>query len=242
MRNYLVEVCCGSAEDAINAQKGGADRIELNSSLFLGGLTPSIGELKVARKSVDIPIMAMVRPRQGGFCYTETEYKTAVADAEALLECGADGIVYGFLNADGTVDCEKVKAFVKLAGDRQKVFHRAIDVVPDWKTALAQLIDLGVDRVLTSGQEPNVLYGADTIRAMIEFANGRIQILPGGGIRKHELDRILEQTGCNQIHVYVSKNQCDSSAQCNPSIYYGGALYPSEMYYDVVDDAGVRKF
>ena len=113
MRNYLVEVCCGSAEDAINAQKGGADRIELNSSLFLGGLTPSIGELKVTRKSVDIPIMAMVRPRQGGFCYTETEYKTAVADAEALLECGADGIVFGFLNADGTVDCEKVKAFVK---------------------------------------------------------------------------------------------------------------------------------
>lgn len=242
MREYKIEVCCGSVEDAISAKIGGADRIELNSALFLGGLTPSIGEMKLARQSIDLPIMAMVRPRQGGFCYTDMEYKTAIADAEALLDCGADGLVFGFLNPDGTVDCARVKEFVRLAGNREKVFHRAIDVVPDWKKTLSVLIDLGVDRVLTSGQESNVLYGAETIREMIEFARGRIQILPGGGIRANLLPRILRETGCDQIHIAASKQRFDTSAQGNPHIYFGGALYPPEDCYSAVDAEAVRRF
>ena len=150
--------------------------------------------------------------------------------------------MFGFLNPDGTVDCARVKEFVRLAGNREKVFHRAIDVVPDWKKALSALIDLGVDRVLTSGQESNVLYGAETIREMIEFVRGRIQILPGGGIRANLLPRILKETGCDQIHIAASRQRFDTSAQGNPRIYYGGALYPPEDCYSAVDAEIVRKF
>ena len=177
MRKYLMEVCCGSVEDVLAAKQGGADRVELNSCLFHGGLTPSVGELIVAKQMVDIPVMTMVRPRQGGFCYTEAEFRTAMADAEQLLAYGSDGLVFGFLHEDGTLDVERCRQLIALAGDREKVFHRAIDVAADWKQMLGQLIDLGVTRVLTSGLEPDVFYGIDTIHEMVEFAQGRIQIL-----------------------------------------------------------------
>ena len=114
MRKFLLEVCCGSVEDVLAARAGGADRVELNSCLFHGGLTPSIGELIAAKKMVDIPMMTMVRPRQGGFCYTDAEYRTALADAEQLLAHGADGLVFGFLNADGTLDEARTKELVAL--------------------------------------------------------------------------------------------------------------------------------
>ena len=235
MKKYTLEVCCGSVEDVLAAQKGGADRVELNSCLFHGGLTPSIGELIAAKQLSSLPVMAMVRPRQGGFCYTEAEYQTALADAEALLERGADGLVFGFLNADGTLDEKRTARLVRLAGDKAKVFHRAIDVVPDWKDTLARLIDLGVDRVLTSGQAPDAFYGAEVIRQMVEFARGRVQIQPGGGVDLRNLDRILNATGCDNIHVARFRQMADRSTAHNPDIFFGGALYPPEDRYDVID-------
>ena len=235
MKRYLLEVCCGSVEDVLQAERGGADRVELNSCLFHGGLTPSIGELIAAKQLSKLPVMAMVRPRQGGFCYTDAEYRTALADAEALLERGADGLVFGFLNADGTLDVERTRALCRLAGDRTKVFHRAIDVAPDWQRMLGQLIELGVDRVLTSGQAPDAFYGAEVIRQMIDFAQGAIQILPGGGVSLRNLDRVLEATGCRQVHVAKFRQCADTSTAGNPDIFYGGALYPPEDRYDVID-------
>ena len=235
MKKYTLEVCCGSVEDVLRAERGGADRVELNSCLFHGGLTPSIGALIAAKELSKLPVMAMVRPRQGGFCYTDAEYRTALADAEALLERGADGLVFGFLNADGTLDEARTKQLVRLAGDRTKVFHRAIDVVPDWRKTLSQLIDLGVDRVLTSGQAPDAFYGADVIREMVDFARGRIEIQPGGGVSLRNLERILEATGCDCIHVAKFRELTDPSAAGNPDIFFGGALYPPEDRYDVID-------
>ena len=235
MKKYLLEVCCGSVEDVLQAEKGGADRVELNSCLFHGGLTPSIGELIAAKKLSHLPIMTMVRPRQGGFMYTDAEYQTALADAEALLEHGADGLVFGFLNADGTLDAKRTRELARLAGDKTKVFHRAIDVVGDWKATLAQLIDIGIDRVLTSGQAPDCYYGAEVLRQMVEFAQGEIEILPGGGVTLRNMDRIIEITGCTAIHVAKFRQYADPSTAGNPEIYYGGALYPPEDRYDVID-------
>lgn len=235
MKNYLLEVCCGSVEDVLQAEKGGADRVELNSCLFHGGLTPSIGELITAKQLSSLPVMTMVRPRQGGFCYTDAEYKTALADAEALLENGADGLVFGFLNADGTLDARRTKELAQLAGNKTKVFHRAIDVVEDWRSTLSQLIDLGIDRVLTSGQAPDAWYGADVIRQMIDFAQGAIEILPGGGVTLRNMDRLIEATGCRAIHVAKFRQYADPSTAGNPEIFYGGALYPPEDRYDVID-------
>jgi len=242
MKKYLLEVCCGGVEDVLQAERGGADRVELNSNLFHGGLTPSIGTLRLAKELASIPVMTMVRPRQGGFCYTDIEFKTAMADAEALLENGADGLVFGFLKSDGSLDVERCRALVRLAGDRTKVFHRAIDVASDWRQMLGQLIELGVDRVLTSGCAPDVFYGIDVVREMVEFAQGAIQILPGAGINLKNVDRILEATGCDQVHVAQFTQYTDTSTANNRSIFYGGALYPPEDRYDVIDGAGIAEF
>ena len=235
MGKYLLEVCCGSVEDVLQAERGGADRVELNSCLFHGGLTPSIGELITAKRLSKLPVMTMVRPRQGGFCYTDAEYRTALADAEALMANGADGLVFGFLKADGSLDVERTRELCRLAGNRTKVFHRAIDVAADWKEMLGQLIELGVDRVLTSGLAPDVFYGVDTIREMMDFARGAIQILPGAGVNLKNIDAILERTGCDQIHVARFRQYTDPSTANNRDIFYGGALYPPEDRYDVID-------
>jgi copper homeostasis protein len=241
MNDILLEVCCGSADDVIQAHLGGADRVELNSCLFHGGLTPSVGELIVAKKSVPIPVMTMIRPRQGGFCYTDAEFETAIADAEVLLQHGSDGLVFGFLNADGTLDEGRTKALVELARDKDAVFHRAIDVVPDWRRALERLIHLGVKRVLTSGQAPDVFYGTDVVRQMIDFAQGAIQILPGAGVNVKNIDRIIQETGCTQIHVARFTKRVDASTDNNQDIFFGGALYPPEDRYDVTDGSYIAR-
>lgn len=232
---YKIEICCGSADDVIQAARAGADRVELNSSLFQGGLTPSLGTLRVVRRHTDIPVMCMVRPREGGFCYTEAEYQTALTDAEVLLENGADGIVFGFLHGDGTLDEERCAAMVKLAAGRPTVFHRAIDVAPDWRAALDTLIGLGVTRVLTSGQDPNVFFGLQTVAEMVRHAAGRIEILPGAGITPKNARQVVEATGCTQVHLTLHKTCHDDSTSGNPAIHYGGALYPPEDRFRTVD-------
>ena len=235
MSDILLEICCGSADDVIEAERGGANRVELNSNLFQGGLTPTAGTLRVVKQRVHIPVMTMVRPRVGGFCYTEAEYAVAQADARVLLENGADGLVFGFLHEDGTVDVERTRELVKIAEGRPCVFHRALDVVPDWKRALDQLISLGVTRVLTSGQQSNVFFALETIREMITFAGDAIEILPGAGITLENVDRVVAETGCKQVHLARHRIVIDTSVSNNREIYYGGALYPPEDRIEITD-------
>lgn len=237
MKQVILEVCCGSADDVIQAHKAGAHRVELNSNLFHGGLTPTLGSLLVAKRATNMKIMTMVRPREGGFCYTHAEFETAVADAKLLLEHGSDGLVFGFLHADGTLDVERTRILAELAqgAGKETVFHRAIDVVPDWKTCLDALIKLGITRVLTSGQEADVSNGTDTVREMIEYAAGRIQILPGAGITLRNMDRVIRDTGCDQLHLAAHRTHFDSSVRNNRSIYYGGCLYPPEDRFNITD-------
>ena len=235
MEKILLEICCGSADDVIEAAKGGADRVGLNSNLFQGGLTPTVGSLRVVKRHVSIPVMTMVRPRAGGFCYTEAEYEVAREDARLLLENGADGLVFGFLHEDGTVDTERTRELVSIASGKPCVFHRALDVVPDWKRALDQLISLGVTRVLTSGQQSDVFFALDTIREMIEYADGAIEILPGAGITLENVQKVVDATRCTQVHLARHKTLPDPSVNNNRSIYYGGALYPPEDRFDVTD-------
>lgn len=237
MARILMEACCGSADDVVEAARGGADRVELNSNLFQGGLTPSVGTLEVVKANVTIPVMTMLRPRSGGFCYTDLEYQCMLADGRELLAHGADGIVFGCLNPDGTVDEARTRALVELAGDKTSVFHRALDVTPDWKRALDTLIRLGVKRVLTSGQAPDVFFALDTIAEMIRFAGNAIEILPGAGITVQNVARVVEHTGCTQVHLARHRAVADTSTQHNTDIYFGGALYPPETFYEVSDSA-----
>lgn len=235
VHKIIMEACCGSADDVVEAARGGADRVELNSNLFQGGLTPSIGTLEVVKSQVEIPVMTMLRPRSGGFCYTELEYACMLADGKQLLAHGADGIVFGCLTENGEVDEVRTRELVELAGDTDCVFHRALDVTPDWKRALDTLIRLGVKRVLTSGQAPDVFFALDTIAEMIRFAGDAIQILPGAGITLRNVERVVEKTGTKQVHLARHRNVTDPSTQHNNDIYFGGALYPPETYYEVSD-------
>lgn len=236
------EVCCGCTEDAVNAFMGGADRIELNSALFLGGLTPSLGTLREVKRLVSIPVMAMVRPREGGFCYTEREYATMKEDAKLLLENGADGLVFGFLHADGTVDAERTKEFVELCGEKEAVFSRAIDVCPDIPEAVKQLAALGINRILTSGGEISAELGMDMIKRMKEVA-GKTEILPGGGIQPGNALKIITHTGVCQVHASARKLCYDTSVRANPKIFFGGKIdgkYNPEDEYKVTDPEAVR--
>ncbi|HTA25103.1 MAG TPA: copper homeostasis protein CutC [Terriglobales bacterium] len=242
MKNILLEICCGSIDDAIQAEKGGADRVELCSALFLGGLTPSIGTIQEAKRRLKIPVMAMVRPRGGGFCYTEAEMATMERDAEAAIDSGADGVVFGILRDDGKIDEKRTKRIRQLIGKRQAVFHRAFDVTPDPFEALEQLVDLGIARVLTSGQKDTVPEGAELIAKLIERAGKRIEILPGGGgLRPFNMHEIIDKTGCRQLHMTAWGAVRDSSTHARPEVTFGGALHPPEDQYDVTDAKLVRE-
>ena len=243
MQPILFEACCGSAADAIAAYKGGANRVVLNSDLFHGGLTPTLGELLTVKKHCPgLKVMCMVRPREGGFHYSAMEFETMLEDARLFLENGADGIVFGFLREDGTVDEERVKAMLEVIGDRESVFHRAIDVVPDPFAALDVLIELGVTRVLTSGQKPTVPEGILTIKKMMEYADGRIQILPGAGITPENAQWVREITGTTQMHAAMHRVAYDRSTVGNPAIYFGGAVYPPEDRYSVTHKDDIAGF
>lgn len=235
-KEILVEVCCGSIDDAIIAGAAGAGRIELNSCLFLGGLTPSMGTFLKAKEKLDIPVMVMVRPRGAGFYYTENEFEVMLEDAEKFVENDADGIVFGFLNPDGTVDYERCKRIVDIIGEKEAVFHRAIDVVPEPLEVLDRLAAIGVKRVLTSGQQPSVTEGAALIKEMVRHAGDRIQILPGGGIRLHNAADIAKATGVNQVHLSALGSRKDESTCGNSRIHFGGALYPPEDRHEIVDE------
>lgn len=240
-KSISVEVCCGSLDDAIRAGAAGANRIELNSCLFLGGLTPSFGTFLKAKENLHIPVMVMVRPRGAGFHYTGAEFEVMLKDTECFINNGADGIVFGFLNEDGTVDYERCKRILEIIGEKESVFHRAIDVVPDPLETLDRLASLGVTRVLTSGQQPTVREGVPLIAEMVKQASDKIQVLPGGGIHIGDVDEIVKKTGVNQVHVAALSVRMDKSTYGNSRIYYGGALYPSEDRHEIADENMLKR-
>jgi len=246
MKRILLEIIAASVDDALAAEKGGAERLELCSALALGGLTPSLGTLQAIKAEVGIPAMCMVRPREGGMAYDSGEFKAMLRDAENLVKAGGDGVVFGFLTDTGKLDVERCREFLArvddAAGGRaiDKVFHRAFDVVADPAGALEQLIELGVTRVLTSGRAPTAIEGIGQIRNFVGQAAGRIQILPGGGIDLESVGPIVDQTGVDQVHLYVTRLCEDRSVTQNRSIYFGAHLPTSELDYHRVDAEKVR--
>jgi len=241
MAHVLLEICCGSIDDAIEAEKGGADRVELCSALFLGGLTPSVGTIQEAKHRLKIPIMVMVRPRGGGFAYSDAEMASMERDTEAAIENGADGVVFGILQPDGRIDVARCRRIRQAIGKHQAVFHRAFDVTPDPFESLEQLVDLGITRVLTSGQKESVPEGAELIKTLIARAGNRIEILPGGGIQLWNVKEMIERTGCRQVHLTAWGTVSDPSTQARPAITFGGALYPPEDRFQVTDAKLVRQ-
>ena len=202
MKRDLFEVCAGSVQDCINAQLGGADRVELNSALHLGGLTPSLAMLRLVKEKTSLKVVCMDRPRAAGFCYDDVEIETMFEDARILLENGADGISFGFLNSDATINETETKKMVELIHQYQKeaVFHRAFDCVDDPMHAIKQLIDCGVDRILTSGLQHTAMQGASVLEKLQSEFGNQIELLAGSGINANNIRALKEQTGLHQFH------------------------------------------
>lgn len=234
-----LEVCIASVDDTLAAAAGGADRLELNCALDLGGLTPSPGLLLEVKRVCRLPIFVMIRPRPGGFCYSAADFDVMRRDAEWMIANGADGLVFGVLHENGKIDVERCRALFACGAGRPAVFHRAFDVTPDPLAALETLIELSFARVLTSGQQPTALEGAPLIAELIRRAAGRIEILPGGGINAGNVAEVMARTGCNQIHGSFRSARRDESVSARPAVSFGKANPSSEDGYESTDRAAV---
>ena len=238
MKRDLFEVCAGSVQDCINAQLGGADRVELNSALHLGGLTPSLAMLKLVKEKTSLKVICMDRPRAAGFCYDDVEIETMFEDAKILLENGADGISFGFLNSDATINVTETKKMVELIHQYQKeaVFHRAFDCVDDPMHAIKQLIDCGVDRILTSGLQPTAMQGASVLEKLQSAFGDQIELLAGSGINANNIRALKEQTGLHQFHGSC-KEWCKDPTTTDGNVSYA---YHESDDYDCVSLEKVR--
>ena len=201
MSEILLECCVGSVESAVNAELGGAGRVELCAALELGGVTPSSAAIRLARERIDIPLFVLVRPRGGDFHYSPVEVEVMKTDIAGARDLGADGIVLGILRKDGNVDVERTAELIEAAGGASITFHRAFDSTPDPLAALETLRELGVNRVLTTGGARRAEEGLAGLGKLVEAAAGRIGILPGGGINHENCRQVVEQTGAREIHV-----------------------------------------
>jgi copper homeostasis protein len=195
-----MEVCANSVASAIAAQEGGAIRVELCDNLQDGGTTPSYAQIKLAKELLNIKIYPIIRPRGGDFLYSDLEYKLMETDIKLCKSLNCDGVVIGILKADGSIDKERCAALVELAKPMKVTFHRAFDSCNDLEKALEDIIDIGCERILSSGGKVNALDGAERIKALIKLAAGRISIMPGAGIRENNVADIISVTGAIEFH------------------------------------------
>ena len=238
MSDQLVfEFCIDSVEAAIATQQGGGHRVELCDNLVQGGTTPSAGTIALARKLVDIDINVIIRPRGGDFYYSDVEFEVMKYDIEQAKQLGANGVVIGLLNQDGSIDVERTRALIDLARPLSVTFHRAFDMCRDPYEALEQLIELGIDRILTSGQEVSVLEGLDLITDLVRKAGNRVIIMPGGGITERNINKIVAQSGVKEVHVVGAISAESQMRYRKPHIFMGGELRPPE-FSRMVTNAG----
>lgn len=201
----LLEICVNSYQSAINAQNTGADRIELCSELSVGGITPSYGLLKKVSEDIAIPVHVLIRPRSGDFYYTDDEFLQMKVNIELCKKLGFQGIVSGVLNADNSIDVKRTQELIVLSKPLSFTFHRAFDCVIDPLISLETLINLGVDRILTSGQKNKALDGLALLKQLKDIAKDKLIILPGSGINSENIG-LYKQAGFTEIHTSASKN------------------------------------
>ncbi|MCX6048799.1 MAG: copper homeostasis protein CutC [Chloroflexi bacterium] len=224
-----LEICIDSVAGAIAAQQGGAQRVELCANLLEGGTTPSAGTIALARQQINIGLQVIIRPRGGDFCYSDLEFSVMQYDIVQAKQLGANGIVIGMLLPDGAIDKARTAQLVAIARPLNVTFHRAFDMTRDPAQALEDLIELGIDRVLTSGQEDSALEGLDLITALVQQAKQRIIVMPGGGVTERNLKKIVSQSGVREIHM-TARGEIDSQMTYrNANAFMGGTLRPPEF-------------
>jgi copper homeostasis protein len=235
-----IEICVDSVEGAVAAERGGADRVELCDNLMEGGTTPSGGCIKVAREKLRIGLQVIIRPRGGDFLYSEVECAVMREDIRLAKTLGADGVVIGCLTAAGDIDLPRTRELIDQARPLNVTFHRAFDMCRDPRQALEDLVQLGVDRVLTSGQEASVLEGLDLICELQQQARGRIVIMPGGGLTPRNIGKIVRASGVSEVHLSARSTVESRMQHRNSRCFMGGALRPSEFSWKMTDESAVR--
>ena len=200
MSELQFEICIDSVAGAMTAQEGGADRVELCQALSVGGTTPSAAMIQRVRAVCDLGLHVLIRPRGGDFVFSTQEWQVMARDIELAGEWSADGVVIGGLKADGTIDVERCARLIEAAGPMSVTFHRAFDLCVDPVAGLDQLVELGVDRVLTSGQAASAHEGRMLLRQLVDGAQDRLIVLAGGGISETNVAELIEGSGVRELH------------------------------------------
>jgi copper homeostasis protein len=199
--SVLIEACVDSVASAVAAERGGAGRLELCDNLFDGGTTPSAGMISAVKAAVKIPVFVIVRPRGGGFVYSDTEIGVMRLDIEAARMLGADGIATGALTRESRVATAQMRTLLDSAGALPTTFHRAFDLTPDVNQSLEDLMALGIKRVLTSGGAANALAGVSQIAALVKRSAGAVTIMAGGSVREENVQEVVHRAGVPEVHV-----------------------------------------
>ncbi len=235
-----LEIVVYNFESALKAQEGGADRIELCDNPGEGGTTPSFGIIESVRQNVNLDVYVMIRPRGGDFHYTNYEFHSMKRDIYQCQRISVDGIVFGILNADGTLEKKRCKELIDKARPLKVTCHRAFDMTRDPFEALEDCIEVGFDRILTSGHRTSALLGVDLIGELIKKANGRIAIMPGSGVNENTVEEIVRKTGATEIHFSATAFRDSAMQYRNPAIAGMGSEEGSEFKYRTVDPQRVR--
>lgn len=214
----IIEVVVYSMEGAYLAQKAGADRIELCANPAEGGTTPSYGTIDLARQHLNLDVFVMIRPRGGDFLYSIEEYHIMKKDIEICKRLSVDGVVFGILNTDGSIDKSRCKKLIELARPLKVTCHRAFDLTEDPFRALEDCIDAGFDRILTSGQQQQAVDGIELIAALNRQANGRIIIMPGSGVNENTVRDIVAKSGVQEIHFSATAFRESNMKFTNPHV------------------------
>lgn len=219
---FMVEVCANGVESCLAAQQGGADRVELCAGIPEGGTTPSYGEIKVARRVLTATrLHVIIRPRGGDFLYSDLEVERMAADIAVCRDLGVDGVVFGCLKADGTIDVEKNRYLMECSQGMSVTMHRAFDRAADPEQALEQIIALGFNRILTSGQQPKAIQGVDLLARLNRQAAGRIILMAGSGVTEQNIKEIRDVTGLNEFHFSGRESVPSAMQYVNPNLYMG---------------------
>ncbi|WP_214071076.1 copper homeostasis protein CutC [Mucilaginibacter sp. dw_454] len=236
-----LEVCANSITSALAAQEGGAVRVELCDNLYAGGTTPSPGQITVARKLLNIKLYILIRPRGADFLYDDIEFETMITDVQYCINAGCDGIVTGILKADGTVDKERNRTLVQMAtkAGLGATFHRAFDMCADYSQALEDIIELGFERILTSGGKSTAVEGSRTIAELVKQANGRISIMAGSGLTEINAADLVLFTGVHEIHGTLQSRVQSKMQYANDHIIMGSTI-GDEYAIEVTDAERVR--
>lgn len=235
MVDVSIEVVVGSPGDCVAAEQSGATRLELCAGIVAGGVTPSLGLFETCRAAASLPLVVMIRPREGGFFYSASEFEVMKRDVESFRRIGAEAIVFGILHAEGRIDTERTRELVELAGEMDVACHRAFDVTPDPKQALDDLAFCGVRRVLSSGQQRDLRQGLPLLRELFAHAAGRIEIQPCEHLRADNVVEVVQALRPRSVHLGPFVAAMDPTSQLGTPVSYG-----HHLILDFAEVAAVR--